>query len=234
MLTRIHTLSGVFVLLGIAACGGEFSSTTNGGIGSGGSSDSGGSSSGGASAGGAGTGTGGTIGSSGGSDGAGGVHSNGGTGGEASGGADGSGGAQNTGGVNATGGVQSTGGANASGGVQNAGGSGSSCLSQNDEPLPDLASMDCNQLGSVYAEALAQAKVCGCDADCSVTACDDFCCNCSSFVNPKSSRYGWLDAIQTEASKRLCITICPLFLCPLPTGAACATSSGATGMCQDH
>lgn len=100
--------------------------------------------------------------------------------------------------------------------------------------MPALDTLTCAQLATLYTDALAAAKSCGCDGDCSTLACDGFCCTCSTFVNPNSATYAWLDPIMKQASTKLCIGACPLIVCALPTAATCQPSAvGGPNSCVD-
>jgi hypothetical protein len=95
------------------------------------------------------------------------------------------------------------------------------CIAQEPTAVPRLDDVSCAELEQMYGAALHRTGTCGCDADCSVAVCADLCCKYKTFVNPKSARYRWLNAIRRAHVARRCPRACEGLPCPAPASGSC-------------
>jgi hypothetical protein len=116
---------------------------------------------------------------------------------------------------------------------------GSMCPKPPSTKSYDFSMLGCDKLQDAYAEALANAKVCECDAACSATLPDNFCNNCQSFVAPSTDAYRAAKALFDEWQLRTmtgkCAPLaCPDFLCPPPMPGGChGSGAGSTRTCRN-
>lgn len=103
----------------------------------------------------------------------------------------------------------------------------------------DATALACDELVDQYANAVPNAKSCGCDADCSELVCVDLCCTCMAYVSLSTDAYRKLQAIKTEWDKRVASTKCaPLgatgcVTCAAPKPAGCHGSGpGSPKSCR--
>lgn len=87
--------------------------------------------------------------------------------------------------------------------------------------------LSCSDLETKYKSAVAAAKKCACNADCSTKVARDF-CGCETFVNPGNEAYAALDPILNRKDKDMCVTACIDLVCP-PVG----TGTCKGGLCSD-
>jgi hypothetical protein len=90
---------------------------------------------------------------------------------------------------------------------------------------------DCGILRMKYVDAVAGAKPCTCDADCSEKI-DPNLCGCTTYVSPANDAYPLAIALAARYEKRGCVTTCPAIPCKPVTTSKCVAT--VTGMqCQD-
>lgn len=136
-----------------------------------------------------------------------------------------------SGGTTASGGNGGSGGSGATGGTggSTAGGTGGS------GGLP----IECNELGKLYAAALADAKLCSPminSLQCTLVFPDELACPCNTYVNPDNAQaVQTLQVLLKQWASAGCVVPCPAIACIEPQGAGCELSGAGAdaGFCVD-
>lgn len=95
----------------------------------------------------------------------------------------------------------------------------------------EVTTTDCAALRAQHAAAVAAAKKCNCDADCSDKL-DPNLCGCQSFANPGREEYLLAIALEDQHTVKGCATPC-VGTCKVPLGVKCVLV-GETKICQDQ
>ncbi|MBX7197233.1 MAG: hypothetical protein K1X94_34605, partial [Sandaracinaceae bacterium] len=112
---------------------------------------------------------------------------------------------------------------------------GPACPAPPSTSMPSgVDSLTCEEIKTKLPAAVADAKRCNCDADCSKEVWRDA-CKCTTFVNPGQEATPLVIALMKRWSDKLCTTICPLAACPAPTKATCVPDPGGGSfkVCKD-
>ena len=95
----------------------------------------------------------------------------------------------------------------------------------------EVTATDCVVLRAQHAKAVAGAKVCNCDEECSDKL-DPTLCGCQSYASSAREEYLLALAIADQISLRGCPVPCTATPCKVPIGAKCV-AMGAGKVCQD-
>jgi len=96
----------------------------------------------------------------------------------------------------------------------------------------DASTFTCADLPAKYDGAIAGAKACACDADCSKSVAKNF-CGCTTWVNPGTDAYAELGPLHDRWTTLMCRIPCPATPCVITTGAHCLANSTGGKSCQD-